>query len=116
MVKMIIAPLLFATLVVGVAGHGDAKSLGKIGIKTIVYFEIVTTLALIIGLFMANVFKPGVGFVSGTTPDAIQMQEAGLMAATQAHTSIGEMVTNIFRIKAILKLSHVEQPMDTCHL
>ena len=96
MVKMIIAPLLFSTLVIGIAGHGDAKSLGKIGIKTIVYFEIVTTLALIIGLFMANVFKPGVGFVSGTTPDAIQMQEAGLMAATQAHTSIGEMVTNIF--------------------
>lgn len=96
MVKMIIAPLLFATLVIGIAGHGDAKSLGKIGIKTIIYFEVVTTLALIIGLFMANVFKPGVGFVSGTTPDAIQMQEAGLMAATQAHTSVGEMVTNIF--------------------
>lgn len=96
MVKMIIAPLLFATLVIGIAGHGDAKSLGKIGIKTIIYFEIVTTLALIIGLFMANVFKPGVGFVSGTTPDAIQMQEAGLMAATQAHTSISAMVTDIF--------------------
>ena len=96
MVKMIIAPLLFATLVIGIAGHGDAKSLGKIGIKTIIYFEVVTTLALIIGLFMANVFKPGVGFVSGTTPDAIQMQEAGLMAATQPHTSVGEMVTNIF--------------------
>ena len=96
MVKMIIAPLLFSTLVIGVAGHGDAKSLGKIGIKTIIYFEIVTTLALVIGLFMANVFKPGVGFVSGTTPDAIQMQEAGLMAATQAHTSISEMVTDIF--------------------
>lgn len=96
MVKMIIAPLLFSTLVIGVAGHGDAKSLGKIGIKTIIYFEIVTTLALVIGLFMANVFKPGVGFVSGTTPDAIQMQEAGLMAATQAHTSISAMVTDIF--------------------
>ena len=39
MVKMIIAPLLFATLVIGIAGHGDAKSLGKIGIKTIIYFE-----------------------------------------------------------------------------
>ena len=96
MVKMIIAPLLFATLVVGVAGHGDAKSLGKIGLKTIIYFEIVTTLALIIGLTMGNLFKPGVGFVSGTSPHAIHMQEAGLMAATQAHTSISEMVTNIF--------------------
>ena len=43
MVKMIIAPLLFATLVTGIAGHGDVKQLGKIGIKTIVYFEVVTT-------------------------------------------------------------------------
>ncbi len=96
MVKMIIAPLLFATLVVGIAGHDDAKSLGKIGLKTIIYFEIVTTLALIIGLTMANIFKPGVGFVTGTSPDALQMQQAGLMAATHAHTSVSEMVTSIF--------------------
>lgn len=96
MVKMIIAPLLFATLVVGIAGHGDAKRLGKIGLKTIVYFEIVTTLALIIGLTMANIFKPGVGFVTGDTTHALHMQEAGLMAATQAHTSVSEMVTGIF--------------------
>ena len=95
MVKMIIAPLLFATLVVGIAGHGDAKSLGKIGLKTIIYFEIVTTLALVIGLTVANIFKPGVGFVTGSTPHAIHMQEAGLLAATQAHTS-SEMVTSIF--------------------
>lgn len=96
MVKMIIAPLLFATLVVGIAGHGDAKRLGKIGLKTIIYFEIVTTLALIIGLTMANIFKPGVGFVTGNTPHALHMQEAGLMAGAQAHTSISEMVTSIF--------------------
>ena len=96
MVKMIIAPLLFATLVVGIAGHGDAKSLGKIGLKTIIYFEVVTTLALIIGLTMANIFKPGVGFVTGMSPHAIHMQEAGLMAGTQAHTSISQMVTGIF--------------------
>ncbi len=96
MVKMIIAPLLFATLVVGISGHGDAKRLGKIGLKTIIYFEIVTTLALIIGLTMANIFKPGVGFVTGNTPHAIHMQEAGLMAGAQAHTSISEMVTSIF--------------------
>lgn len=96
MVKMIIAPLLFATLVVGISGHGDAKRLGKIGLKTIIYFEIVTTLALIIGLTMANIFKPGVGFVTGNTPHALHMQEAGLMAGAQAHTSISEMVTSIF--------------------
>ena len=96
MVKMIIAPLLFATLVVGISGHGDAKSLGKIGLKTIVYFEIVTTLALVIGLAMANLFKPGVGFNTGATSHAIHMQEAGLLAASHAHTSVSEMVTTIF--------------------
>lgn len=96
MVKMIIAPLLFATLVVGISGHGDAKSLGKIGLKTIIYFEIVTTLALIIGLTTANIFKPGVGFNTGATSHALHMQEAGLMAATHAHTSVSEMVTTIF--------------------
>lgn len=62
MVKMIIAPLIFATLVIGIAGHGDIKNLGKIGLKTIVYFEIVTTFALVLGLVMANVCKPGVDF------------------------------------------------------
>lgn len=96
MVKMIIAPLLFATLVVGISGHGDAKSLGKIGLKTIIYFEVVTTLALIIGLTSANIFKPGVGFHTGLSTDAFHLQEAGLMAATHAHTSVSEMVTTIF--------------------
>ncbi|MEE3349033.1 MAG: cation:dicarboxylase symporter family transporter [Candidatus Gastranaerophilaceae bacterium] len=96
MIKMIIAPLLFSTLVVGIAGHGDAKSMGKIGLKTIIYFEIVTTLALIIGLTMANIFKPGVGFVIGTGEHAINMQAAGIVAASEAHTSIWQMVLDIF--------------------
>lgn len=97
MVKMIIAPLLFATLVVGIAGHGDIKSLGKIGLKTVVYFEVVTTLALIIGLTMANIFRPGMGFVSeAIANNPALLHEADLMAATNAHTSISEMVMNIF--------------------
>lgn len=94
MVKMIIAPLLFATLVVGIAGHGDVKQLSKIGIKTLVYFEIVTTLALFIGLIAGNIFQPGVGFALDAT--AGNLKEAGLMAATDTHTSIHEMVINIF--------------------
>ena len=61
MVKMIIAPLLFATLVVGIAGHGDVKKVGRVGIKTILYFEIVTTIALFIGLGVANFINPGIG-------------------------------------------------------
>ena len=106
MVKMIIAPLLFATLVVGIAGHGDIKSLGKIGIKTVIYFEIVTTLALIIGLTMSNIFKPGTGFVSDSIANnPALLKEAGLMAATNAHTSISEMVMNIFPTSIIQAMS-----------
>lgn len=106
MVKMIIAPLLFATLVVGIAGHGDIKSLGKIGIKTVVYFEIVTTLALIIGLTMSNIFKPGTGFVSDSIANnPALLKEAGLMAATNAHTSISEMVMNIFPTSIVQAMS-----------
>ena len=97
MVKMIIAPLLFATLVVGIAGHGDTKSLGKVGIKTLIYFEVVTTLALVVGLTMANIFKPGMGFGSDIlTTNSHLLDQAGMMAATHAHTSLSGMVMNIF--------------------
>jgi proton glutamate symport protein len=61
MVKMIVAPLLFSTLVVGIAGSGDLKSLGRIGLKAIIYFEVATTIALVIGLALVNVFQPGAG-------------------------------------------------------
>ena len=61
LIKMIVVPIVVATLVVGVAGVGDVKKLGKIGGKTILYFEIVTTVAIVVGLLAANVFQPGVG-------------------------------------------------------
>jgi proton glutamate symport protein len=62
LIKCIIVPLIFATLVVGIAGHTqDLKAVGRLAVKSIVYFEIVTTLALIIGLAAANVFHPGAG-------------------------------------------------------
>ena len=59
LIKMIIAPLVFATLVVGVAKVGDFKSIGRIGIKTILYFQFATILALALGLVLVNVFEPG---------------------------------------------------------
>jgi proton glutamate symport protein len=61
MIKMIIAPLIFATLVAGIAGAGHVKVVGRMGLRAIIYFEIVTTLALIIGLIAVNIMKPGVG-------------------------------------------------------
>ncbi|WP_400164316.1 cation:dicarboxylate symporter family transporter [Brevibacillus sp. TJ4] len=61
LIKMIVVPIVVATLIVGVAGVGDVKKLGKIGGKTILYFEIVTTIAIVVGLLAANLFQPGVG-------------------------------------------------------
>lgn len=92
MVKMIIAPLLFSTLVVGIAGHSDIKSLGKIGLKTIIYFEIVTTLALVIGLFAAHIFEPGKGFVMKASSS--QMAIVSSMASTKLHSSMSDIVVN----------------------
>ena len=62
LIKTIVAPLILATLVTGIAGHGDdLKAVGRMGLKALVYFEVVTTLALVIGLVAANVTKAGVG-------------------------------------------------------
>ena len=61
LIKTLIAPLIFATLVVGIAGHGDLRQVGRMGIKSLVYFEVITTLALLIGLVAVNIVKPGVG-------------------------------------------------------
>src|SRR5258707_95409 len=61
LIKTIVAPLLFATLVVGIAGHADLKKVGRMGIKALIYFEVVTTLALFIGLAAINLSKAGVG-------------------------------------------------------
>src|SRR5688572_26839384 len=61
LIKMVIAPLIFATLVAGIAGAGHIKVVGRMGLRAIIYFEIVTTLALIIGLVAVNITKPGVG-------------------------------------------------------
>jgi len=61
LIKMIIAPLIFSTLVAGIAGAGHVKVVGRMGLRAIIYFEIVTTLALVIGLVAVNIMRPGVG-------------------------------------------------------
>lgn len=61
LIKMIVVPIVISSLIVGVAGVGDMKSLGKLGGKTLLYFEIITTIAIIVGLLAANVFQPGDG-------------------------------------------------------
>src|SRR5437879_6263720 len=61
LIKSIIGPLVFSTLVVGIAGGGDLKKVGRMGVKALVYFEVVTTAALFIGLAVVNLTKPGTG-------------------------------------------------------
>jgi aerobic C4-dicarboxylate transport protein len=61
MIRMVIAPVIFFTIVSGIAGAGDMKKVGRVGLKSLIYFEVVTTLALIIGLVTANLVRPGAG-------------------------------------------------------
>jgi proton glutamate symport protein len=63
LIKTIVAPLILATLITGIAGHGDLKSVGRMGVKSIVYFEVLTTLALVVGLAAINLSKAGVGMM-----------------------------------------------------
>lgn len=88
LIKSIIAPLIFATLVVGIAGHGNIKQVGRMGIKALIYFEIVTTLALVIGLVAVNLTQPGVGV--HLVPDEHAAEFAG------KQQSFSQVITHIF--------------------
>jgi aerobic C4-dicarboxylate transport protein len=68
MIKMVITPVIFLTIVLGIAGAGNLKKVGRVGGKGLLYFEVVTTFALIIGLVVANVLKPGVGIATNHLP------------------------------------------------
>jgi proton glutamate symport protein len=82
MIKMIIAPLLFSTLVVGIAGTGDLKAMGRIGLKAIIYFEVATTIALFWGLALVNWFQPGAGLAA---PIGADTGELAALAQKQQH-------------------------------
>jgi aerobic C4-dicarboxylate transport protein len=83
LIKMIIAPIIFCTVVHGIASMSDMKKLGRVGAKTLLYFEIVSTLALVIGLIVVNLFRPGDGFnIDPKTLDP----KIGATYAAQAHS------------------------------
>jgi len=89
LIKTIIAPLLFATLVSGIAGHADLKRVGRMGVKALIYFEIVTTFALFIGLAAINISKAGVGVQLPVSTEAKQ----GLPTTKQTPS---EIILHIF--------------------
>ncbi|MFN8059586.1 MAG: cation:dicarboxylase symporter family transporter [Vicinamibacterales bacterium] len=89
MIKMLIAPLLISTLVVGIAGIGDTKTMGRIGLKAMIYFWTATTFALCLGLALANLVKPGAGLqiaASGAT---------AVKAAADTHRTFGEFLVSL---------------------
>jgi len=91
MIKMIIAPLLFSTLVVGIAGTGDLRAMGRIGLKAIIYFEVATTIALFLGLGIVNFFQPGVG----VNAPALSTESLKGVQSIQAHTGWDLLVSLI---------------------
>ena len=92
LIKVIIAQFLFSTLVVGIAGAGTIKEVGRIGLKALIYFEIVTTLALFIGLGAVNITKPGIG----VNLPAEQSAEAKEIAGRAGKMTPQDHIVNIF--------------------
>ena len=84
LVKMLISPIIFCTVVLGIAGAGDMKKVGRVGGKALLYFELVSTLALVIGLVVVNVLRPGAGFnADPATLDATAVADYAKRATTQ---------------------------------
>src|SRR6516225_6561097 len=85
LIRMIVAPIVFCTVVVGIAGVGDVKALGKTGLLTLIYFEVVSTVALLVGLLAVNVLRPGVGM----NVDATKLDPAAISKYVTAGRSLG---------------------------
>ncbi|MDR9797212.1 dicarboxylate/amino acid:cation symporter [Aeribacillus pallidus] len=87
LVKMVIAPIVFFTVVIGIGSMGDLKKVGRIGGKALIYFEIVTTIALAIGIFVVNIMKPGEGF----NTDSVQGSDISQYTKQAEETSHGAL-------------------------
>src|SRR5262250_2950479 len=85
MIKMLIAPIIFCTVVHGIASMDDLKKVGRVGLKALIYFEAVTTLALIVGLLVVNILQPGAGMaVDARTLDTKSIQAYTTKAGQQS--------------------------------
>src|SRR5512144_2794598 len=87
LVKMLISPVILCTVVLGIAGAGDMKKVGRVGGKALLYFELVSTVALMIGVAVVNLLKPGAGFnIDPRTLDAKAVDAYARTAAAQTTT------------------------------
>ncbi|ATM88280.1 glutamate/aspartate:proton symporter GltP [Yersinia massiliensis] len=97
LIKMIVVPIVISTLIVGIAGVGDAKKLGRIGLKTIIYFEVITTVAIIVGITLANVFQPGQGIDMSalTVVDISQYEKTTEQVQSGSHSLVSTILSLI---------------------
>lgn len=93
LIKMVIAPIIFLTVVHGIAGMHDMKRAGRVALKALIYFEGVTTLALILGLIAVNVFKPGAGM--NVDLQTIDTRAIGTYTEQAAHQGVAEFLLNV---------------------
>jgi aerobic C4-dicarboxylate transport protein len=93
MIKMLIAPIIFCTVVHGIAGMEDLKRVGRVGLKALIYFEVVTTLALIVGLIVVNVLQPGAGM--NVDSKAIDTKSIAIYTTKAGQQSTVEFLLNI---------------------
>jgi proton glutamate symport protein len=100
LIKMIVVPIVLSTLIVGVAGAGDVKKVGRLGVKTLLYFEVVTTIAILFGVLVANVTHPGSGIDMHALAHADISKYVATTQSVESHSFIDTLVnvvpTNVF--------------------
>src|SRR6202171_4566518 len=96
LIQMIVAPIVFCVVVHGIAGAGDLKKVGRVGLKALIYFEIMTTIALIVGLVLAFLFAPGHGMnIDPSTLDAKALSNYADHAKNLKGQGVGNFIFNI---------------------
>lgn len=93
LIRMMITPVIFFTVVIGIANIGSTRRLGRVGVKALVYFEVVTTFALLIGLAVASIFQPGRGM--NVDPATLDMKSVAQYASDAKHLSFSDFILNI---------------------
>ncbi|UQL94940.1 glutamate/aspartate:proton symporter GltP [Acinetobacter baumannii] len=109
LIKMIVIPIVFSTLILGIAGVGSTKSLGRLGFKTILYFEIITTIAILVGLFAANIFHPvsGIDMSQLVQTDISQYKHTTEEVQSQSHGII-QTILSLIPTNIISSMAHGE--------
>lgn len=108
LIKMIVVPIVVAALIVSIAGVGDIKKLGRLGGKTILYFEVITTVAILFGLLVGNVFEPGIGVnQDGLEKSDISQYQQSSEATKESH-GIGDILTHIVPTNVVASMANAD--------